>query len=134
VREDGSIHLLGRGNKCVNTAGEKVFPEEVEETAKTHPAVEDCLVFGVPDERLGQRVVAVVEARPNRSVTAVDVTQHVRSLAGYKVPRDVKLVDRVPRTAAGTWRHRLRGPLSLRPQITPRGPAHARPGRVDQGG
>jgi 3-oxocholest-4-en-26-oate---CoA ligase len=102
VREDGSIHLIGRGNTCINTAGEKVFPEEVEEAVKTHPAVEDCLVFGIPDERFGQRVVAVAEKRPQATATVDEVLEHVRSqLAHYKVPRDVRFVERVPRTPTG---------------------------------
>jgi len=102
VREDGSIHLIGRGNNCINTGGEKVFPEEVEEAVKTHPLVEDCLVFGIPDKRFGQRVVALAETRPASSVQPDELIEHVRSqLAGYKAPREVKFVDSVPRTPSG---------------------------------
>lgn len=102
VREDGSIHLIGRGNNCINTGGEKVFPEEVEEAVKTHPVVEDCLVFGVPDKRFGQRVVALAEIRRDSAVDPDELMAHVRSqLAGYKVPREVKVVDQVPRTPSG---------------------------------
>ena len=61
VEADGTIHLLGRGSVCINTGGEKVFPEEVEEALKTHHAVRDAVVVGVPDERFGEQVVAVVE-------------------------------------------------------------------------
>ena len=61
VRADGTIHLLGRGSVCINTAGEKVFPEEVEEVLKTYPGVGDAVVVGVPDDRFGEQVVAVVE-------------------------------------------------------------------------
>src|SRR5258708_13206390 len=64
VEEDGTITLLGRGNVCINTGGEKVFPEEVEGAIKEHPDVFDSLVIGIPDERLGQRVAAIVQPRP----------------------------------------------------------------------
>lgn len=102
VEDDGSITLLGRGSQCINTGGEKVFPEEVEEAVKRHPAVEDCLVFGVPDERFGQRIVGVASVRSDASVDAEDVLAEVRAhLAGYKVPRELRLVDVVPRIASG---------------------------------
>jgi fatty-acyl-CoA synthase len=103
VNADGTITLLGRGNHCINTGGEKVFPEEVEEAAKTHPAVEDCLVFGVEDERFGQRVVAVVSAADAGALPAEeDVIAHVRArLAPYKAPRRVVVTERVPRTPSG---------------------------------
>lgn len=102
VQADGSIHLIGRGNNCINTGGEKVFPEEVEEVVKTHPAVDDCLVFGVSDQQFGQKVVAVVETRPGRTVTDVELTEYTRErLAGYKAPREIKFIEQVPRTASG---------------------------------
>ena len=63
VNADGTIQLLGRGSVCINTGGEKVFPEEVEEVLKTHPAVRDAVVVGVPDDRFGEAIVGVVEAR-----------------------------------------------------------------------
>jgi acyl-CoA synthetase (AMP-forming)/AMP-acid ligase II len=109
VEADGSISLLGRGSQCINTGGEKVFPEEVEEALKRHPAVDDCLVVGLPDERFGQRVAAVV-SRASQSgagaagadVTPDDVLGASRSaLAGYKVPRHLLFVDRVPRSPSG---------------------------------
>ena len=62
VNADGSIHLLGRGSVCINTGGEKVFPEEVEEALKTHPSVRDAVVVGIPDERFGETICGVVEA------------------------------------------------------------------------
>jgi acyl-CoA synthetase (AMP-forming)/AMP-acid ligase II len=100
--EDGTITLLGRGNTCVNTGGEKVFPEEVEATLMSHPDVFDVLVVGVPDERLGQRVAAVIEPRPGAAPTAEDLTKHVRAeLAGYKVPRSIWFVEKVQRLATG---------------------------------
>lgn len=100
IEADGSIRLLGRGSHCINTAGEKVYPEEVEEALKTHPSVRDALVFGLPDPRLGQSVAAVAAA--SRDVTPEDLIAHVRrSLAGYKAPRQLVLVDAAPRAANG---------------------------------
>jgi 3-oxocholest-4-en-26-oate---CoA ligase len=100
VGTDGTITLLGRGSQCINTGGEKVFPEEVEEAVKLHPAIEDCLVFGIPDERFGQRVVAVAS-----TVSEVDATEVIADatarLAPYKVPRSIVFVDEVPRAANG---------------------------------
>ncbi|MGW0590536.1 AMP-binding protein [Streptosporangium sp. NPDC002607] len=102
VEADGTITLLGRGSGCINTAGEKVYPEEVEEAAKLHPAVEDCLVLGLPDERLGQRVVAVASPRPGAALSGADVTDWIRKrLAGYKAPKEVRIVETLPRAANG---------------------------------
>jgi acyl-CoA synthetase (AMP-forming)/AMP-acid ligase II len=99
---DGTITLLGRGNTCVNTGGEKVFPEEVESALMSHPDVFDVLVVGVPDERLGQRVAAVVEARPGTAPTFDELSAHARTqIAGYKVPKSIWLVDKVHRLATG---------------------------------
>src|SRR4051794_1965025 len=99
---DGTITLLGRGNTCVNTGGEKVFPEEVEAALMSHPDVFDVLVVGVPDDRLGQRVAAVIEPRPGTAPTFDDLTAHVRhEIAGYKVPRSIWLVDKIQRLATG---------------------------------
>jgi acyl-CoA synthetase (AMP-forming)/AMP-acid ligase II len=99
---DGTITLLGRGNTCVNTGGEKVFPEEVEAALMSHQDVFDVLVVGVPDERLGQTVAAVVEPRPGTNPTFEELNAHVRKeIAGYKAPRSIWLVDRVHRLATG---------------------------------
>ena len=102
VEADGGITLLGRGSMCINTAGEKVFPEEVEEVIKSHAGTVDCLVVGIPDERFGERVVSVVS---RTSVVAVDDTvilNHCREhLAGYKLPRNVLFVDHVQRAPNG---------------------------------
>ncbi len=89
VEADGTITLLGRGAMCINTGGEKVFPEEVEAVIKSHPAVFDAMVVGVPDERFGQQVAAVVAVRPDAPPTGdADLAAHVRAhLSGYKVPR-----------------------------------------------
>ncbi len=102
VEADGSVVLLGRGSACINTGGEKVFPEEVEEAIKTHPEVEDCLVFGVDDERFGQRVVGVVSARPGVGVDPNVLLEHTRArLSGFKVPRELEVVAAVPRAPNG---------------------------------
>ncbi|MCI0632484.1 MAG: AMP-binding protein, partial [Actinobacteria bacterium] len=102
VEADGTLTLLGRGSNCINTAGEKVYPEEVEETLKTHPAVIDALVVGVPDERWGQAVVAVVEARAGSAIDEEALRAHVRErLAGYKTPKRVVPVERMFRAPNG---------------------------------
>ena len=100
VEADGTIRLLGRGNLCINTGGEKVYPEEVEAVLKAHPAIDDALVVGLPDDRFGQRVAAVVaSAQP---IELHDVQAHCRaSLAGYKVPRSIAVVPKVERNPAG---------------------------------
>ena len=90
VEADGRIILLGRGSNCINTAGEKVFPEEVEETLKTHPAVEDALVLGVPDDKWGQAITGLVKLAPGASFDEAALRAHVReALAGYKTPKRV---------------------------------------------
>jgi acyl-CoA synthetase (AMP-forming)/AMP-acid ligase II len=86
----------------VNTGGEKVFPEEVEGALKSHPDVFDSLVLGVPDDRLGQRVAALIQLRPGATADAAALQAHVHGqLAGYKVPRTVWFVDSVGRTVSG---------------------------------
>ena len=82
VEEDGAITMLGRGNTCVNTGGEKVYPEEVEGALKSHPDVFDALVIGVPDDRLGQRVAALVQLRPGGVADPAALQAHVHGLAG----------------------------------------------------
>jgi acyl-CoA synthetase (AMP-forming)/AMP-acid ligase II len=88
---------------CINTGGEKVYPEEVEAVLKNHPAVDDAVVLGAPDERFGQRVVAVVAAANGAVVPDLEALQtHCRAhLAGYKVPRALHVVPEIPRTPAG---------------------------------
>jgi 3-oxocholest-4-en-26-oate---CoA ligase len=99
---DGTMTLLGRGSQCINSGGEKVFPEEVESALKAHPKVFDALVVGVADERWGQRVVAVVEARPGDEPTLEELDDHCRTkVAGYKVPRELHLVPTMPRHPSG---------------------------------
>lgn len=90
VEDDGSLTLLGRGNACINTAGEKVFPEEVEEALKTHPDVEDALVIGLPDAKWGQSVTGVVRLQPGRTLDEARLAAHVRTrLAAYKAPKRI---------------------------------------------
>jgi acyl-CoA synthetase (AMP-forming)/AMP-acid ligase II len=102
VEPDGTITLLGRGSVSINTGGEKVYPEEVESVLKAHHDVFDALVVGVPDERWGERVVAVVQARPATEPTLDLLQQHCRThLAGYKVPREVVLVGAIERSPSG---------------------------------
>jgi len=100
VMPDGSINLLGRGNMCINTGGEKVFPEEIEESLKHHPAVDDALVFGLPDETWGQAVNAVVEV--SQETDALQLREYLqKKVAGYKVPKRIVIVPKVPRTPSG---------------------------------
>jgi 3-oxocholest-4-en-26-oate---CoA ligase len=107
VDEDGTIELLGRSSSCINTGGEKVFTEEVEAALRRHPSVYDVVVVGVPDERWGQAVGAVVQPVPGAEPTLEELAQHCRLfLAGYKVPRSLTLVDRVERSPVGKPDHR----------------------------
>ena len=102
LESDGSITLLGRGNTCVNTGGEKVFPEEVEGALKSHADIFDALVIGVPDARLGQRVAALVQPRQGRLIDLAALEAHLRDrIAGYKVPRSVWAVDAIGRSPSG---------------------------------
>lgn len=102
VEADGTTQLLGRGNTSVNTGGEKVFPEEVEAALKTHPEVFDAVVIGLPDERLGQRVAALVQVRAGTTPSPESILASAREvIAGYKVPRSLWLVDTVQRLHTG---------------------------------
>jgi acyl-CoA synthetase (AMP-forming)/AMP-acid ligase II len=102
VEEDGTVVLLGRGSTSINTGGEKVYPEEVETALMTSQDVADAIVVGLPDDRFGERVVAVVLPSPGATPTLEALQQHARSsLAGYKLPRELVLVDHIERTPAG---------------------------------
>ena len=108
VEDDGTVTMLGRGSVSINTGGEKVYPEEVEAALKGHPDVFDALVVGVPDDRYGQHVAAVVAPRQGSVLTLGALDEFVRTqIAGYKVPRSLWLVDEVKRSPAGkpdyTW-------------------------------
>ncbi|MEU8519931.1 acyl-CoA synthetase [Streptomyces sp. NBC_01216] len=103
VDEEGIVTVLGRGSQCINTGGEKVYPEEVEQALKSHPDVYDALVAGVPDLRWGNRVAAVVQLREGAPALDLEsVQEHCRArLAGYKVPRRLVLADRIQRSPSG---------------------------------
>ena len=102
VEADGSITLLGRGSACINTAGEKVFPEEVEEAVKRFSPVHDCLVVSVPDERFGERIIALASCLEGAVATQEDIIDFCREqLAGYKVPKQVLVVEQVRRAPNG---------------------------------
>lgn len=102
IEADNKVSFLGRGSNCVNTGGEKVYPEEVEMALKSHPDVYDALVVGVTDERWGQHVSAVIQARSEAPPTLEDLREHLRPLlSGYKLPRSVSYVDEIPRSATG---------------------------------
>ena len=103
LEPDGMITLLGRGSVSINTGGEKVYPEEVEAVLKSHADVFDAIVVGTPDERFGERVVAIVAARTGSAPPTLDaLQQHARAhLAGYKLPRELVLVDAIERSPSG---------------------------------
>lgn len=102
IEADNKITLLGRGSNCINTGGEKVFPEEVENALKGHPDVFDVLVIGTPDERFGSRVTAVVQPREGVSPVVEDIQSYLREhLSGYKIPRSFVFVDEIPRHVTG---------------------------------
>ncbi|HEV2360969.1 MAG TPA: AMP-binding protein, partial [Acidimicrobiales bacterium] len=105
IDAEGTVHVLGRGSLVINTGGEKVFPEEVEEAIKTHPAVADAAAVGLPDERFGETVCALVELKPDLSgpaPTAEEIVEHVREqIAAFKAPRRIVFVPSVGRSPAG---------------------------------
>jgi 3-oxocholest-4-en-26-oate---CoA ligase len=102
VNEDGTVTVLGRGSTCINSGGEKIFPEEVEAAVKSHPDVFDAVVVGVPDERWGEAVAAVVASRPGRTATLDGVRAHCEDrIARYKLPRRLVEVPEVVRTPSG---------------------------------
>lgn len=103
VGEDGVVTVLGRGSQCINTGGEKVYPEEVEEALKAHPDVYDALVAGVPDARWGNHVSAVLQLRQGAPEPTLDQIQtHCRArLAGYKIPRSLVVAPSIQRSPSG---------------------------------
>ena len=102
VDAEGTIHLLGRGTVCINSGGEKIFPEEVEEVLKQHSSIRDAVCVGVPDDRFGEAVTAVVEAQDEAAIDSQDVIDHVKTqLAAYKAPRHVVVVPTIGRSPAG---------------------------------
>ena len=102
LEEDGSITVFGRGSNCINSGGEKIFPEEVEQALKCHPAVFDCLVVDTPDPRFGSKVTAVVQTRGGAALTLDALQEEARRhVAGYKVPRELHIVESIPRAPSG---------------------------------
>ena len=102
VEADGTITLLGRGSVCINTGGEKVFPEEVEEALKTHADVHDAVVVGVPDEKFGEAITAVVETAPGVEVAPGELIEHVKAhLAHYKAPKSTLFIESIGRAPNG---------------------------------
>ena len=102
VEADGTITLLGRGSNCINTAGEKVYPEEVEEAVKRNSDIYDCLVVGMKDDRFGQRVVALASFEEGREISEKELISYTREhLAGYKLPKQVLFVEEVMRAPNG---------------------------------
>ncbi|MDQ1032193.1 acyl-CoA synthetase (AMP-forming)/AMP-acid ligase II [Streptomyces umbrinus] len=103
VDEEGVVTVLGRGSQCINTGGEKVYPEEVEQALKSHPDVYDALVAGVPDEKWGNHVAAVVQLRTGAGQPSLDdIQNHCRThLAGYKIPRQLVITDSIQRSPSG---------------------------------
>ncbi|RMI28253.1 acyl-CoA synthetase [Nocardia stercoris] len=102
VEEDGTVTMLGRGSVSINSGGEKIFPEEVEGALKAHPEIFDALVVGMPDERWGQRVVAVVQCRGEVRPTLADLRPILtQTIASYKQPRSLWFVDEIKRSPAG---------------------------------
>ncbi len=133
VEEDGSVTMLGRGSVSINSGGEKIYPEEVEAALKSHPDVFDVLVVGVPDERWGQRVAAVIAARDGERPSAKSLADACRTLiAGYKVPRSVWYVDEIkrsPRRASPTTGGPTSRPSRVRRTTTTSTAPPSRPGR-----
>ena len=102
LEDNGSITVYGRGSNCINSGGEKIFPEEVEEAVKAHPDVFDCLVVDTPDERFGSKVTAVVASRDNCNISLESIQEEARKhVAGYKVPRELHVVAEIPRAPSG---------------------------------
>jgi fatty-acyl-CoA synthase len=102
VDTEGVIHLLGRGSACINTAGEKVYPEEVEEALKKHESIQDALVVGIEDDKWGMAVTAILELRENTALEKDSLHAHVKELlAGYKAPKHYVCVDKMFRAPNG---------------------------------
>lgn len=125
IEADNKVTLLGRGSNCVNTGGEKVYPEEVEMAIKAHPGVYDVLVVGLPDEKFGQAVAAVVQPREGATIELEELRDFLRaSLSGYKLPRALTLVTEIPRNATGKAQYPRAKEMALagNATTTPSGP------------
>ena len=102
VELDGTVSLIGRGSECINSGGEKIFPDEVEIALKSHPTVNDAIVIGVPDPRFGQSIAALVEQQPAGAASAEELIAHVRAqIAAYKAPRAIVFAEAIPRLPNG---------------------------------
>ena len=119
IEEGNRLTLLGRGSNCINTGGEKVYPEEVEQAIKAHPGVYDVLVVGLPDEKFGQAVAAVVQPREGATIELAELREFLRAhLSGYKLPRALTVVDEVPRNATGKAQYPAAKELALAERVT----------------
>lgn len=119
IEEGNRLTLLGRGSNCVNTGGEKVYPEEVEQAIKAHPGVYDVLVVGLPDDKYGQAVAAVVQPREGATVELAELREFLRAhLSGYKLPRSLTIVDEIPRNATGKAQYPRAKELALADRVT----------------
>ena len=119
IEEGNRLTLLGRGSNCVNTGGEKVYPEEVEQAIKAHPAVYDSLVIGLPDDKYGQAVAAVVQLRDGEELTLEGLREFLRnSLSGYKLPRALTIVAEIPRNATGKAQYPKAKEMALADRVT----------------
>jgi fatty-acyl-CoA synthase len=114
VNPDGTLELLGRGSVCINTAGEKVHPEEVEEVLKLHPGVADATVVGIPDEKWGESITGVVQRAPGGLASEEELRAFVRErLAGYKTPKRIVFVESVGRSPSGKADYKRAKALAL---------------------
>jgi len=132
IEPDGSVTLIGRGVSVINTGGEKVHPAEVEQALRGLDHVDDCVVFGVPHERFGQAVAALVVPRPGRILDREHLVRSLRTcLSGYKVPSQIRFVDQVPRTVNGKVDHQAAAALvQSDPAQSPPADAQPEPGPV----
>ena len=120
VEKDGALTLLGRGSACINSAGEKIFPEEVEEALKTHPQIADALVVGVPDDKWGEAVTGVVALKDGQALNADALKAHVRTrLAGYKTPKHIVSSREVLRAPNGKADYKTARALAMRATHAP---------------
>ena len=119
LEEDGTITLLGRGSNCINSAGEKIYPEEVEEAIKRNNEVFDCLVVGVDDPKFGQKVVAVVSLEDSKEIDEDNLVNATRQfIAGYKLPKKVVFVDEVQRAPNGKANYKWAKNYKANPKIS----------------
>ncbi|MGW0773453.1 acyl-CoA synthetase [Streptomyces sp. NPDC002835] len=136
VDDEGIVTVLGRGSQCINTGGEKVFPEEVEQALKAHPDVYDALVAGVPDPRWGHRVAAVVQLREGVAVPSLDaIRSHCRGrLAGYKIPRQLVITGEIRRSPSGKADYRWARAVATEASAGGRGAGTGGGGSAEAGG